>query len=292
MTGVLVVRRRTDVDLDALAQVVARVRAADDYPTYLPGDDYHRLLTRPEPLEAWVSEWNSDICGHVALNTQPSPGAMQVLHDAGIVGPLGAIARLLVDPDVRAGVSPERCCKRRNPRRSEASPPVLEVVESSHAAIALYRQSGWVELGRTSLALRTGGSYGSSSSRLTGRSTRRWRKAAYRDTRRRSRIPADVPRSPRGDRRPNARLVQRRSGRGTRRPIPPAIELAADGGIYVLVDDGPPEGWRYESFQRRLDPAFADAGHVHGGRPHRPLRRSSFAQPDRAQDVRRRPTTK
>ena len=49
----MVVRRRTDVDLDALAQVVARVRAADDYPTYLPGDDYHRFLTRPEPLEAY-----------------------------------------------------------------------------------------------------------------------------------------------------------------------------------------------------------------------------------------------
>ena len=88
----MVVRRRTDVDLDALAQVVARARAADTYPIYLPGDDYHRFLTRPEPLEAWVSEWDARICGHVALNAQPSPGAMQVLHDVGIVGPLGAIA--------------------------------------------------------------------------------------------------------------------------------------------------------------------------------------------------------
>ncbi len=28
--------------------------------------------------------------------------------------------------------------------------------------------------------------------------------------------------------------------------FPPPPELDADGGIYVLVDDGPPEGWHYE----------------------------------------------
>jgi hypothetical protein len=33
---------------------------------------------------------------------------------------------------------------------------VLEVVESSHAAIALYRPSGWVEVGQTSIALPDG----------------------------------------------------------------------------------------------------------------------------------------
>ena len=153
----MVVRRRTDVDLDDLAQVVARVRAADDYPTYPPGDDYHRFLTRPEPLEAWVSEWNSDICGHVALNTQPSPGAMQVLHDAGIVGPLGAIARLLVDPAVRGrGIGRALLQTARSAAVTQHRLPVLEVVESSHAAIALYRRSGWVELGRPSLALPDG----------------------------------------------------------------------------------------------------------------------------------------
>ena len=157
LTGVMVVRRRTDVDLDALAQVVARVRAADDYPTYLPGDDYHRFLTRPEPLEAWVFEWDARICGHVALNAQPSPGAMQVLHDGGIVGPLGAIARLLVDPDARGrGIARALLQTAASAAVTQHRVPVLEVVESSHAAIALYRRSGWVELGRASLALPDG----------------------------------------------------------------------------------------------------------------------------------------
>lgn len=28
--------------------------------------------------------------------------------------------------------------------------------------------------------------------------------------------------------------------------FPPPLELEADGGIYVLIDDGPIETWRYE----------------------------------------------
>lgn len=153
----MMVRRRTDDDLNALARVVSRVRAADDYPTYLPGDDYHRFLTQPEPLEAWVAEWDARLCGHVALNAQPSAGAMQVLHDAGIVGPLGAIARLLVDPDGRGrGIARALLETARTAAVTEHRVPVLEVVESSLAALALYRRSGWVEVGRTSLALPDG----------------------------------------------------------------------------------------------------------------------------------------
>jgi hypothetical protein len=28
--------------------------------------------------------------------------------------------------------------------------------------------------------------------------------------------------------------------------FPPPLEIDVDGGTYVLVDDGPPEHWRYE----------------------------------------------
>jgi hypothetical protein len=28
--------------------------------------------------------------------------------------------------------------------------------------------------------------------------------------------------------------------------FPPALEIAGEGGTYVLVDDGPPETWRYD----------------------------------------------
>jgi hypothetical protein len=29
-------------------------------------------------------------------------------------------------------------------------------------------------------------------------------------------------------------------------PFPPPFEIEIDGGMYVLVDDGPPEHWRYD----------------------------------------------
>jgi ribosomal protein S18 acetylase RimI-like enzyme len=157
LNGVLGVRRRTEGDFEALEQLAARVRAADDYPTFLPDHDYRRFLTRPVPLDAWVSEWDQSICGQVALNAQCSPGAMRVLRDAGIVGPVGAIVRLLVDPKVRRrGVGRALLETARSATVADQRVPVLEVVESSVAAIALYRNSGWVELGRATLPLPDG----------------------------------------------------------------------------------------------------------------------------------------
>ena len=157
LSDVAVVRRRTDDDLAALVQITAQVRATDDYPTYLPGDDYHRFLSRPESLQAWVAEQDGRICGHVALNAQASPGAMQVLRDAGISGPIGAVARLLVDPRFRRlGVAGELLQTVRAAALSQQRMAMIEVVESSHAAIALYRSAGWVELGRATLSLPDG----------------------------------------------------------------------------------------------------------------------------------------
>jgi len=151
------VRPRTDADLDALEQVAARVRAADDYPTYLPGDDYRRFLTRPAPLEAWVAEWDGRVCGHVALTERSSPAVVEVLRQAGVAGTLGVVARLLVDPDVRRrGIARSLLQTARTAAVAEQRVPVLDVVDSHHAAVALYRRSGWVELGRAAVTLPDG----------------------------------------------------------------------------------------------------------------------------------------
>jgi len=154
---VVVVRRRTDGDFDAHEQVTTRVRAADDYPRYLPGDDYHRFLTRPAPLAAWVAELNDRICGHVALTAGSSPAVMRVLRDAGIADEVGVVARLLVDPDARRlGIARDLLQTARAEAVAQQRAPVLDVVESAHAAIALYRSAGWVEVGRTPLLLPDG----------------------------------------------------------------------------------------------------------------------------------------
>ena len=157
LTGVLCVRRRADVDLDTLALVAARVRAADDYPTYLPGDDYHRFLTRPEPLEAWVAEWDErDLWPRRRQRTavaRSDAGSVRRRHRR----PLGAIARLLVDPDARGrGIARALLNTARSAAATQHRAAAPEVVESSHAAIALYRRCGWVEVGRTALPLPDG----------------------------------------------------------------------------------------------------------------------------------------
>ena len=157
LTDAFVVRRRTDGDLDVLEQVTARVRAADDYPTYLPGDDYRRFLTRPAPLAAWVAELDDRICGHVAFSARSSPAVVGVLRDAGITGEVGVVARLLVDPGTRRlGIARELLHTARAEAVAQQGAAVLDVVESSHAAIALYWSAGWVEVGRTSLLLPDG----------------------------------------------------------------------------------------------------------------------------------------
>lgn len=156
-SAVVVVRIRTDGDVETLEQLAAAVRAADDYPTYLPDDDYRRFLTRPVPLAAWVAEWDGRICGHVALNPQASPAVMQVVRDAGIDGDVGVVARLLVDRDFRRrGVAGALLETARSSAVARRRIPVLDVVDSSHAAIALYRGAQWVELGRTSVTLPDG----------------------------------------------------------------------------------------------------------------------------------------
>jgi GNAT superfamily N-acetyltransferase len=154
---VVVVRRRTEADLEVLGQLTARVRAADDYPTYLPDDDYRRFLKRPAQLAAWVAELDGRICGHVALNPGASPAVMRALHDAGIVGDVGVVARLLVDPDARRrGVARDLLQTARAEAVAQQRAPVLDVVESAQAAIALYRSAVWVEVGPTSLLLPDG----------------------------------------------------------------------------------------------------------------------------------------
>ncbi len=157
-SGSIIIRRRTDRDLDALERITACVRAVDDYPTYLhDDDDYRRFLTRQASLAAWVAELDHRVCGHVALNPESSPAVMRVLRDAGIVGAVGAVARLLVDPAARRrGVARQLLQTARDEAVAQHRAAVLDVLESSHAAIALYRRAAWVEVGRTAVLLPDG----------------------------------------------------------------------------------------------------------------------------------------
>jgi hypothetical protein len=73
----MLIRRRTESDLPELIHVARQVRESDGYPVYLPDNDFTRFLTEPESLAAWVSECDSRLTGHVALNILRDNGAAQ-----------------------------------------------------------------------------------------------------------------------------------------------------------------------------------------------------------------------
>jgi ribosomal protein S18 acetylase RimI-like enzyme len=151
-TSVMVLRERHGEDLEALVAIAARVRARDGYPIFLPGNDFVRFLTRPEPLCAWVAEHDGRVVGHIALNSETSPPVMQLARQHGDDGGIGFVARLLVDPSARRlGHGARLLDHAKRAAIAHGLVPMLDVVATSSAAaaISLYRRAGWQEVGRT-----------------------------------------------------------------------------------------------------------------------------------------------
>ena len=156
MTAIMrtvLVRPRLDQDLAELVKVAARVQEVDGYPAYLPDNDFHRFLTRPTALAAWVAEADGRAVGHVALNAESHPGAMTVIRKAGVASEVGIVARLFVDPAVRCmGLGTRLLEQARGEAVRQGRLPVLDVVASAIIAIGMYRSRGWQELGRCEFA--------------------------------------------------------------------------------------------------------------------------------------------
>lgn len=151
------IRERRDDDLVQLVPVAARVHAADQYPIYLPDGDFERFLTRPQPLTSWVAIRCEEVIGHVALNASTSPPVMQLVEDLVAPGPPAVfVARLLVDPGARRyGVGRRLLEHARRSALASGYLPFLDVVNmpTATAAMSLYRQDGWQEVGRVSFEL-------------------------------------------------------------------------------------------------------------------------------------------
>jgi [ribosomal protein S18]-alanine N-acetyltransferase len=147
-------RDRMPSDVDELVAVAARVRAVDGYPVYLPGDDYRRFLTTPDPLAAWVVEMQDRIVAQVALNPRSLRAVMEVVRAAGIVEEVGVVGRLLVDPSVRRqGLGRRLLDRARCEAIAQRRVPVLDVVASASAAVGLYQREGWIDIGRVAFDL-------------------------------------------------------------------------------------------------------------------------------------------
>jgi acetyltransferase (GNAT) family protein len=98
----VIVRDRSDADLDACAALAGAVHESDGYPRHLPGDLRSFIASR-DAYQAWVAARDGRVVGHVALHPRSSAPAVAVAREALGQPPerLGFVARLLVSPDAR-----------------------------------------------------------------------------------------------------------------------------------------------------------------------------------------------
>lgn len=152
------IRPRQDADLTACVALLDAVHAADGYPMYMPEDPSAFLVTSDE-LGAWVAEDGDGLLGHVVLRTRSSPAVMEVAASAAGVGSeqLGVVARLLVAPGARrrgAGRALLEAAARRAVELGRR--PVLDVVRTHAAAVALYDRAGWTRAGEVHVTFTSG----------------------------------------------------------------------------------------------------------------------------------------
>jgi GNAT superfamily N-acetyltransferase len=158
-TDNLVVRLRSDDDLDTCVEIVTAVHALDGYPPYVPGRDFHALLTPPRVRVAYVATIGDRVAGHVVVHASRSGAAVELA--AAALGcetsRLGIVARLFVAPDRRhAGVGRALLRAAASAARDLDLVPILDVWVELRGAIALYEACGWTRLGSVEVELPDG----------------------------------------------------------------------------------------------------------------------------------------
>jgi len=156
----VIVRPRTNDDVDACVRMATIIHDLDGYPTRR-SLDLREFLVSPDALKAWVAERDGQVVGHVALHRHSTPEVLAMASHAlsRPVEQLGVVARLLVSPDARR----ERIGRTLlNTASSEATSrglwPILDVVTTFEAAVSLYESCGWVRAGRVAFRFDDGGS--------------------------------------------------------------------------------------------------------------------------------------
>ncbi|MGW4897639.1 GNAT family N-acetyltransferase [Kitasatospora sp. NPDC004240] len=144
------VRPRTDHDLDACVRVLAAVHERDGYPVSWP-ESAAGWLAPASLTAAWVAESAGRVAGHVALfAAAPDDLAPRLLAARTGTAPAGTavLGRLFVSPDTRGeGLGAVLAAHAAGHARERDLRPVLDVVATDTAAIALYERLGWERLG-------------------------------------------------------------------------------------------------------------------------------------------------
>jgi GNAT superfamily N-acetyltransferase len=142
----VVVRPLVAGDLAECVRVLAEVHQRDGYPVHWPdrADDW---LSRASGLGAWVAELDGRLAGHIGLGrNRESDLAPTVWSDRHGLAPdrTAVVSRLFVAARARGrGIGARLVDQAVAEARRRDLHPVLDVVASDAAAVALYERLGW-----------------------------------------------------------------------------------------------------------------------------------------------------
>lgn len=153
------IRQRQADDHPALDLLARRVHQLDGYPVYMPDDDFLAFVVSEQALDGWVAVDQEQVVGHVALHRRSSPGVVALAASRlGLqASEVGVVARLLVAPEQRrTGLGRRLLGHASDECRRRQLAPILDVVDGTGPAIALYEHAGWRHLGTVSFTLPDG----------------------------------------------------------------------------------------------------------------------------------------
>jgi GNAT superfamily N-acetyltransferase len=151
----VMIRPRTDADLEGCERLARAVHDLDGYPPYLPGD-LRSFVASLGAIAAWVAEVDSDLVGHVALHPDSSDAVMNFASQ--VTGQpadrFGVVARLLVSLATRReGVGRSLLDTAAAHAVDRGLRSVLDVATGFRGAIRLYESCGWVRAGMVSVRM-------------------------------------------------------------------------------------------------------------------------------------------
>lgn len=154
----LVIRPRTDADLEPLGRVLVEQQPASGYPHRDPlpmrAEDF---VARPGALAAWTAELDGEPVGHIAVLPVVDPATsrepeLSLLWSAGHGLPaerLGEIGVYFTATRVRGqGVGAALMRTALDDLTARGLAPCLDVIPTG-AAVDIYRRTGWREVGTT-----------------------------------------------------------------------------------------------------------------------------------------------
>jgi GNAT superfamily N-acetyltransferase len=143
------VRPRTDDDVEACVRILAEVHRSGGYPVNWPARP-GEWLTQASELGGWIAERDGRVAGHVGLSLSADGDVAPVLWSERNGTPreqAAVVGRLFVAPQARGhGIGALLMGRVVEEARHRGLHPVLDVVASDTAAVALYERLGWTRL--------------------------------------------------------------------------------------------------------------------------------------------------